>query len=328
MKVFSLSLLVAPVLSESLYVSYAGYVYKSAQEVPSVKSWTNLGKWRDGPWGTPYHITDPWTDISCNKKDQCWAISKDSAGNGLLWYVDASRPTSTTGIGSDPLWTMGIEYKWEEKYCQYQGSKWNPKSVHTAHKDGSVFVIDSKNDIYKLQGPEATEWEKLLQWGQTEVQGVHVAPLEYGRAYIVRPSGELFQYVQNHWPDETYHEDITGLPHGATKIAYCPPYELEYRGEHYQRPKTLYALDKNGRMWTHGKGFSNWSPRSFSWAILPGHAVDIVCKGDEDVFHVGSDGGIYKLNYHKNKHFVSRGWEKPMKHGDWWKITGTADGCG
>ena len=88
--------------------------------------------------------------------------------------------------------------EWKGKACQYQGSHWNPKSVHPAHKDGSVFVIDSKNDIYKLEGPEATEWEK------TGVQGIDVAPLEYGRAYIVRPSGELFQYVKNHWPDETY----------------------------------------------------------------------------------------------------------------------------
>ena len=72
--------------------------------------------------------------------------------------------------------------------------------MHPAHKDGSVFVVDSKNDIYKLPGPEASKFD----WEKIEVQGVDVAPLEYGRAYIVRPSGELFQYVKNHWPDETY----------------------------------------------------------------------------------------------------------------------------
>ena len=109
MKVFSLSLLIGPALSESLYhFNQAGEVYKSDQKAGTeVRTWTKLGKWRKGP--TPWHSSDPWTDISCNSKDQCWAISKDHAGNGLLWYVDATEPTLTRiGLYKKP-WSCKLD---------------------------------------------------------------------------------------------------------------------------------------------------------------------------------------------------------------------------
>ena len=62
--------------------------------------------------------------------------------------------------------------------------------------------------------------------------------------------------------------------------------------------------------------------------MLSGFAVDIVCKGDEEVFHLGDDGNIYSLYNHKYKLLKNRGLDERPNHGSWWKIPGKGVGLG
>ena len=138
--------------------------------------------------------------------------------------------------------------------------RWKPfKAVSTAD-DGSVWVIDKDNTVYRATRSDGP-W-KFVSHG-----GVDVAAVNYDEAWIAGENGDLYSLYK----DQTFKmSSYVGL----TRVARC------HNGD-------IFAVGNHGKL---------YYKRSFGLESLPGvEAFDIACKSNR-VYHIGRSETLHVMD--------------------------------
>jgi len=234
MKLLTFFCLAAGVFGDSLFhINKHGDLFQSKAGPVDDPGWAKINGRKTRRDRYPYGKTD----IGCNVYNKCWAVN----GTGDIFYADLWN-----------AWNSDQPISWEM-------ASWKPfKAVSTAD-DGSVWVIDKDNTVYRATRSDGP-W-KFVSHG-----GVDVAAVNYEDAWIAGEDGGLYHLRADFFgPAEKVKLSYNV---GLTRVARCN------NGE-------VYVVGNHGKLW-YKTGDVSWGLKSF-----PGvEAFDVACKNNR-VYHIG-----------------------------------------